>query len=35
MAKKKTLGQLFRKRMGIKPTLGQLFRLRMMGKGKH
>ena len=29
--KQKTLGQLLRKRLGMKPTLGQLFRLRMMG----
>lgn len=26
---KKTLGELFRKRLGIKPTLNQLFRKRL------
>jgi hypothetical protein len=31
MKQKKTLGQLLRKRLGIKPTLGQLLRLRLMG----
>jgi hypothetical protein len=31
MKQKKTLGQLLRKRLGIKPTLGQLFRARLMG----
>lgn len=27
--KKKTLGQLFRKRLGLKPTLGMLLRKRL------
>jgi hypothetical protein len=31
MKQKKTLGQLLRKRLGLKPTLGQLLRLRLMG----
>jgi len=31
MKQKKTLGQLLRKRLGIKPTLGQLLRLRLIG----
>jgi len=31
MKEKKTLGQLLRKRLGLKPTLGQLLRLRLMG----
>jgi hypothetical protein len=31
MKQKKTLGQLLRKKLGIKPTLGQLLRLRLMG----
>jgi hypothetical protein len=31
MKQKKTLGQLLRKRLGIKPTLGQLLRMRLMG----
>lgn len=26
---KKTLGELFRKKLGIKPTLGQLFRKKL------
>ena len=26
---KKTLGELFRKKMGLKPTLGQLFRKKL------
>jgi hypothetical protein len=29
--KKKTLGQLLRKRLGLKPTLGQLLRERLRG----
>jgi hypothetical protein len=31
MKQKKTLGQLLRKKLGLKPTLGQLLRLRLMG----
>jgi hypothetical protein len=31
MKQKKTLGQLLRKKLGLKPTLGQLFRLKLMG----
>jgi hypothetical protein len=31
MKQKKTLGQLLRKRLGIKPTLGQLLRMRLIG----
>jgi hypothetical protein len=30
--KKKTLGELFRKKLGIKPTLGQLLRARLAKK---
>ena len=31
MKQKKTLGELLRKKLGIKPTLGQLLRLKLMG----
>jgi hypothetical protein len=31
MKQKKTLGQLLRKKLGLKPTLGQLFRMKLMG----
>ena len=29
MAKKKTLGELFRKKLGLKPTLGMLLRKKL------